>query len=368
MKINIEYLKRDLRRYHIVFLHAGVVLGDVRSQICETTDLIVEASAYSASDETWSARRGEGDRGKILIIDAVEGLRHPVQQGLNVLRAKVHDEVDNGLQVLLISRVAVNAYPISPGSDLLNDAKQHYVSLLEQESSEGQSQACDNRLPEELLIVCLSELGDGTIELLGRLLWEEGRSPNETLEALDGRSLAALRGAQLVGFEGTAIKWSERVNWKSLRFAVAEAIAGKVDPGGNIGQTFADLWVMERSIRNAIRHALKQKYGEHWRNNCLPRGLQGAVLQRAQVDAFPEARTIKDLRDPLEWLSTTELLELRVTGELGDLGMASFLWASLARDILRVRNRVAHMRMLDEADATLAQKWRRVVVGRLEGS
>ena len=77
---------------------------------------------------------------------------------------------------------------------------------------------------------------------------------------------------------------------------------------------------------------------------------------------------MKDLRDPLEWLSTTELLELRVTRELGDLGMAPFLWASLARDILRVRNRVAHMRMLDEADAILAQKWRRVVVGRLEGS
>ncbi len=174
IKIDIERLKRDLRRYHIVFLHAGVVLGDVRSQICETTDLIVEASAYSASDETWCARLCEGDRGKILIIDAVEGLRHLAQQGLNVLRAKVHVEVDNGLQVLLISRVAVDAYPVSPGSDLLNDAKQHYVSLLDQERSQGQSAACANRLTEEVLIGCLSELGDGTIGLLGRLLWEEG--------------------------------------------------------------------------------------------------------------------------------------------------------------------------------------------------
>ncbi|HEX3004619.1 MAG TPA: hypothetical protein VHO27_10420, partial [Angustibacter sp.] len=80
----------------------------------------------------------------------------------------------------------------------------------------------------------------------------------------------------------------------------------------------------------------------------------------------PRAAKLADLRDPLEWLTTSELLELRELRALGDLGIPAVLWGKLRTEIIPIRNKVAHMRMISEQDLRRATMWRRIVAERIE--
>jgi hypothetical protein len=86
------------------------------------------------------------------------------------------------------------------------------------------------------------------------------------------------------------------------------------------------------------------------------------VLERARKDAQPSAGAVKELRDPLEWLTTVELLELREERELGDLGLESYLWTKLRNSVVPIRNRAAHMRFIGAQDARTVRNWRKIVL------
>lgn len=91
-------------------------------------------------------------------------------------------------------------------------------------------------------------------------------------------------------------------------------------------------------------------WGPNWRHECLSSVQPKEVLKRAAEAAYPGANSIKLIRDPLEWLTLGELLDLKDRAEIGDLGWSQALWRNFAADIMPIRNRLAHMRTLHPGD------------------
>jgi hypothetical protein len=163
-------------------------------------------------------------------------------------------------------------------------------------------------------------------------------------------------------------KWVIAQEWKHFREAVAAVSSRYAHEGEWLAQTFVDLWLIERQLRNAFRDALIAGQGPGWRSTCLPEGLHADVIERAQRDSQPAAEKLSDLRDPLEWLTTTELLDLRTDRNLGQLGLAPHQWARLREAIVPVRNRAAHMRIIGERDARAVATWRKLVEQKVRAS
>jgi len=69
------------------------------------------------------------------------------------------------------------------------------------------------------------------------------------------------------------------------------------------------------------------------------------------------ARTINEIRNPLEWLSLGELLELVERPPCDGLGLTAVEWRRFKQDVLPVRNRLSHMRLLKRGDKEVAQQW-----------
>jgi hypothetical protein len=155
--------------------------------------------------------------------------------------------------------------------------------------------------------------------------------------------------------------WVIAQEWRHFREAIAGVSARYASEGGWLAQTFVDLWMIERRIRNAFRDSLLSSHGAGWRSTCLPAGLEAEVVERAQRDSQPSAEKVSDLRDPLEWLTTSELLDLRTDRNLGLLGVESHQWTRLREALVPIRNRAAHMRIIGERDARTAATWRKLV-------
>jgi hypothetical protein len=103
---------------------------------------------------------------------------------------------------------------------------------------------------------------------------------------------------------------------------------------------------MERMIRRSIRQRAVDAWSGNWRQQCLTGDLPAKVLERATEAAYPAANSIKLIRDPLEWLTLGEQLDLKNRGEIGDLACPTRFGENFSSDIMPIRNRLAHMRTL----------------------
>lgn len=351
----IDDVSRKISQHSITFLQLGLPYSEARGELLAFAGgrtVQIDARKFLSEDVT-------ADQGNPIYILGLEGVAGTRGERLGLLRERVMAQVESGRQVALISRVPKTAFPESLGSDIVHDAKQIFPPI-----------ECADVMGVEFpahITECIRELGDRTIIALADAVWEGGLSPRDSLMNIDRVHQEALRGAGLVSTEGRDISWSAHVGFKVLRGAVATVSSETVAFTSAIPDTFTSMWTLERTVRNAVRLALVEKMGPGWRENCLEAHLRDEVVERAQKDSHPAATSVRDLRDPLEWLSTVELLELRETRELGDLGFASHMWSRLRTEIVPIRNRVAHMRMISGADALTVDKWRKIVVRALAG-
>jgi hypothetical protein len=267
--------------------------------------------------------------------------------------------------------VARGAFPETVGSNLLADAKQVFAPAFYGDPAQGlerlpgwvgqpsATEGTTNKM--RFLCECVEELGVDTVASLAELLWDARLSPNEVLKSVSGVDLESMLSGGLICMVNDGPEWVIASEWKHFREAVAAVSSRYANEGEWLAQTFVDLWLIERHIRNAVRDALIAGQGRGWRSTCLPEGLQAEVIGRAQCDSQPSAEKVSDLRDPLEWLTTTELLDLRSDRNLGQLGLAPHQWTRLREAIVPVRNRAAHMRIIGERDARTVATWRRLV-------
>lgn len=83
--------------------------------------------------------------------------------------------------------------------------------------------------------------------------------------------------------------------------------------------------------------------------------LEAKVLERARNDNSPDASSVSDLRDPLEWLSLGELL--KVVEKSGFIGADALFWRRFGADVIPIRNRLSHMRLIRKGDRETALAW-----------
>ena len=359
-----DSVARDARRYSVVFLHLGHAFAPYRAHLATVNALSIPVAEYLSQSTPH-------DDDSIVVIADLHSCIGSRRFEMGSLRSRVLDDIDlRGHKFILVSEVARAAFPTVVGSDLLANAKHVFAKPQPREEASDLFAALPGwtsttESAETFLAACVSELSAETVVTLGELIWDLGLSPNECLDALGALDRESLRGAGLLQLQGDELYWVLSKEWKAFRAAIAVASSRYITRSDWLAQVFVDLWQIERQVRNAVRDALIVSHGSGWRSACASGDMVLELVSRAKKDVQPRAEQLKDLRDPLEWLTTSELLDLRVSRQLGELGLEAYMWTKLRVDLLPIRNRAAHMRVVSERDARTVATWRKIVMAKL---
>jgi hypothetical protein len=178
-------------------------------------------------------------------------------------------------------------------------------------------------------------------------------------DQLDVAHLEALRGAGLLQISGSgeySFAVSRRIN--EFREAVAHALADVVLPQSEFSEVADGLWTIERMIRRALRKAAIEQHQGRWRKQVVNHGdLAETLLKRAKRDAYLTAENVAELRDPIEWMSLGELLEVVSSSGYAGLGINEYTWRRFAFEVLPIRNRLSHMRLIKDRDKATIAVW-----------
>ncbi|WP_284743917.1 hypothetical protein [Amycolatopsis sp. RTGN1] len=167
----------------------------------------------------------------------------------------------------------------------------------------------------------------------------------------------ALRGAGLAQVVDGSLEFTAVGPFWKFKNAVADTIAAVVGPQSELSDVSDGLWLIERTIRKALREAAIAASGGSWRRNLFNKAIADNVLGRARGDVYPTAATVSDLRDPTEWLSLGELLEVVRSPQFDGLSWDAVAWKHFTQDIVPIRNRLSHMRLLKKDDRATVRMW-----------
>jgi hypothetical protein len=88
-------------------------------------------------------------------------------------------------------------------------------------------------------------------------------------------------------------------------------------------------------------------------------------LELSRRDSVPAAVNVEDVRSPLDWLTLSDLLAVARESAASSptsrvCGYSAEDWAKLDREIVPIRNRVAHMRLARQGDLDTVRRCRRL--------
>ena len=364
----VELIRRSLTRHRLVFLQLGAVFDPVRDSILGE---IGEATTVASRDD-WLTGAGPN----ALVVTGLETCATDTGNILGEVRELTFAVLDSERQVLLVSRAPRIAFHSVPGSSILEDAALVTLPLLDiselghmppeypPSGWKWPAVAMGRPLSLDTYGPVLRELGQGLIAALDHALFEVNPKGVDGLEFLSPRELEGLRGSGIVEVDESGVPTlSEPGSLKQLREAVAAHISATVEPAGSLGAVTSGLWFVERRIRNEVRSAAINTFNDQWRSSCLG-GLSAEVLRRAQLDASVAAKSVSDLRDPLEWLTLGELMDLVRSQKFDNLGVEPAIWRKLQEQLVPIRNRIAHVRMFKPGDDETVTMWASLIKAR----
>lgn len=352
----IDQVERKLARRGLGFLQLGSAHEPARRALRIAGFAIVDAEKLLPVEDH-----------RVIVIDRVEALI--TQRGdvsLGVLRERVFSWLDDGTACLLLSRAPRVAYPAVPGSSLLDDAS--FVDGPELKGGRHTSWptcADDGEDSEVVLRRVLVELGPEVCAAIDRVIFESLLTDAAAIDIFTAREVEAIRGAGLITLKLGDPAWNFTKPLNEFKEALGDVLAADVLPQAQLGIVSHGMWQLERMLRRSIRLKATAAWGSNWRQQCVATMEPEAVLKRATEAAYPAANSIKLIRDPLEWLTLGQLLDLKQRREIGDLGLSQALWRNFAADIMPIRNRLAHMRTLHPGDAADVAKWLKVLEVKL---
>ncbi len=307
------------------------------------------------------------DSAAVVVIDRLERLiAHRGDLSMGPLREQVFSWIEQGKACILLSRAPRAAYPAVPGSSLLDDASfAKGPDIPGGRVKSWPTCAVDGDEAETVLRKALHELGPEVRGALDRAIFECLLTGTEAIDLLGAREVEAIGAAGLVSSGAHGLGWNFPIHLQELKGALGDVLSDDVLPQAQLGVVSRGLWQVERMLRRTIRLRAMAAWGTNWRHECVSTVQPKEVLKRATEAAYPGANSIKLVRDPLEWLTLGELLELKTRAEIGDLGMSQALWRNFAADIMPIRNRLAHMRTLHPGDAADVAKWLRALEVKL---
>jgi len=352
-------LRSRLRRHGLVFVQCGAAFGELKHDLLEALDGVVRMAEHFAVDP-------EEHSDLLLVLTGVETFAremHGHPASLGELRLKVSAALDRGCEVCLISSAPRVSYPPIPGSSLLDDASAFFIDLeaVSEEDDPAHffpSIRCGNATIDELFREILLELGFGVLASLDRAVFDSQLDRDAFMNVLDPREIEALRGAGLAVLGASRQPlFSVRQRFGEFKEALSSVLADHTDPQEELAFISAELWRIERSIRKAVRAKAMREFGQGWRGQVLHGDLSTKVLERALMDGSVGTRSVRELRDPIEWLTLGELLEVINTATFGRLGLAPAFWPRFAQEILPIRNRLSHMRHFKTGDRSTVTIW-----------
>ncbi|NEE03840.1 hypothetical protein [Phytoactinopolyspora halotolerans] len=351
----LESIFRKVRRFSVLFLQIGASSEPARRALRASNLTVISVAEYLVCESA--------DAHRLIVIDELESmLRSSAEISMGALRERVLADVDSGCGVILLSRAPRVAFPPVPGSSLLDDASFGHAPL-DGVTAPGQLPTCviDGVAVDEVIRTALTELGPEVCASLDRVVYENLLVGKAALDQLDARELEALDGVGFTSIRNQKRSWNFPKYLKPLKESLDAVLAGHVEPQAQLAEIGSGLWQIERMIRRAVRQRAVAAWGDKWRSQCLNGALPRVVLERATDSAYYGAVSLKQLRDPLEWLTLSELLSLKDRKEIGDLGLKPAMWRHFATQIMPIRNRLAHMRMLRPEDSAEVAKWLRVL-------
>lgn len=352
-------IRARLARSSILFLQVGSAHEPARVALLNSGMKVVSVRDYIAGEE--------GDHFGDLIICDLEDLVIETSGGrLGELRAVVHERVEAGGRTILLSRSPRRAFPDVAGSSLLHDAAFAHAPFVRAStvadlpaSLGGEEESSD------LLVVVLKELGGEICGVLDRVIYESVLTDGEALSALEAREREALDAAGLTYPDGGERVWNFSWHFSEIKNALDEVIPHMLVPQAGFQQVCSGLWEIERLIRRRLRLELIKIHSNGWKSASFEEDLREKVLERAISGGYLAASSIKHVRDPLEWLSLGELRGIVLKQRVNGLGIQSRIWSKFDDEVLPIRNRVAHMRLIHPGDGLVTSKWVKVLRGAL---
>ncbi|MGW1347445.1 hypothetical protein ACWCOV_40780 [Kribbella sp. NPDC002412] len=355
---------RSLTRHRLVYLQIGAAFDPIRGEMFEKLHLehVSAAGAIAAESPPTSS--------PAIAIEGLEELVHPrsTNPTMGALREEVLARVEAGQSVCLVSRAPRCAFGSIPGSSLLEDCALVALPLLNESESPGPhpnwsggwripaiSSSDSGNVPNVLRKI-LQELGNGTLAALDHALFEIDPKSVNGIRFLDNRDLEALRCCGLIAVSDRGWELTIPEHLKVLKEELAYLLSKSTTPPIELNAVVSGLWYAERTIRLAVRKAALDKWGDQWRASVLG-GLASEALKRAQLDSSTAATKITELRDPLEWLTLGELLDIVRSEKFSNLGKDPLFWRKLQEQLVPIRNRLAHVRILKSTDEEVVTTW-----------
>lgn len=355
-------LKTRLRRHKLVYVQCGANFSVFRDALLSSVPDVI-CSAREFADTTY-------DTGGTIMLTELEKFAQTgssAKATLGELRMRVYEELDKGTEVCLLSYAPRSRYFAVPGSSLIEDASVYYIPLLEaSEIPVDKRNVPEAVLPtaglrgcedlNELFCQSLRELGVQMLAALDHAIFE-AKFRQDFIALLDPRDLEALRGAGLLVVDGVEVAFSVPRRLGEFREAVASVLAEAVEAPVGLAQIAEGLWFIERAIRRKLREAAITKFSGGWRKMVLKGDLNSKVLERARDEGSVGAASVAELRDPIEWLTLGELLAVVRSRTFAGLAFDEVAWRRFDHDILPVRNRLAHMRLIKKGDKETVAMW-----------
>jgi hypothetical protein len=325
-------------------------------------DNVVEVEQYLAD---------ESQAGSMRLVDGVESLIDSAHTSLGRLRERVNRDRDNQVRVVLLSRRPRVAYPDVPGSSVLRDAKvmppPRYGADDDHEVEFG-FEATEAGTPAEVVLAqAIRELGEAACAGLDALVYEDGEVVRE-LKSLDEPLQDALQSSGLVELTEGVLSWTLVDPWARVQKALADVIAGMRVPQADLAPAVSQCWAIERLVKHALRARARVLWADEWTFKLLDAEVRKSSFLRAGEGAYAGAEAFEELRDPLEWLTLTETLSVRMTSGVGTLGLSEPMWKKLASELLPVKDRIDRSQLLRKHDAATAHRWLALLSERLSTS
>ena len=350
-------LLSELYRRRLVFVHSNPLVDQaVHDMDWQTVSVDAVLDGDLAADLD---RLGGG-----LFVTGLEaGAGASPARGVNLslLRAEVLKLLDGGVAVCLLSRSPKIAYPMGPGSSILLDCYVFHVDNCLRDEVSWRNVAIIR--DGEDLRSALRSLGPSALAALDLLCFELEVFTDIEKAVLDNAEWEALRGAGLVSPPDDSGRYRLIPGRAQLRSLLAEVISESLAVSQELGSVVFGLAEIEHRLRRELRRAAVRRFGPRWAGSALPQLLQDDVLKRAAAERYSGVRSLKELRDPLEWLTLAELIDLaRNSGWASRLGRPDGFWNRLASQVVPVRNRVSHMRLLRRQDEQSVRTWATLLV------
>lgn len=371
-----DSIRRGLARHRLVFVQLGRAFSPLRDSI------IAQIAAEHVPLTQFLTMDGAGSQGSTLVITSLEGLVSPSGElrGLHIgsLRERVMERIDAGQNVCLISSAPRIAFGSTPGSSVLDDCALVTIDLLNTEEIPIDAKAVPGAaLPiialEQATDIgvhfqdMLVELGPAVLAALDHALFEVDPRGVAGLRFLQAREVEALRGSGLVVVaDGDGPVLTVRNRLSQLRTALACLLSAGSSSSPELAGVTSGLWYIERTVRATVRRRAIDRWGQRWRGLVVPGDLAAEVLKRARGDTNPAAASIRELRDPLEWLTLGELLDIVRSAEFAGLGVDPVLWRRFSEQLVPVRNRLSHMRHLKNGDEETVIMWVGIIRQQLD--